>query len=1130
MNSFTVLKLAHLFSNRKYWFLNFVKEGRFQIVLLLLMVFCIDAVSQFRKPKTYALVVGVSEYKDENISSLNFAHLDAEVFANFCLSPVGLNIPAAQVKVYTNDKASHWNIMNGLNWLKSEAKKDDIVYIYFTGHGSIESTKLRDVFLLPYDTKPSHLIIYAIPLIVLNQLVETLSVDKEAKVFVITDACHSGQLSDSLFNVNNHITSELSRLRNKNEVRITSCKENELSYEDTAWGNGRGAFSYYLAQGMSGAADGAGLEKKDGNISVAEIRSYLSENVPDQVAKVKSANQNPMVLGKDNIVFNSIKFKPTNQKQLSLSNTLPTTSFSTSTTSLTFDGNNENLENDIRTAINKKSFSFRIQSSEPIKPVVAELLSSLYEENKHTAKVLKSSETDRLVAKVLYEKVKHIIDLYLIGDLAELEKRRYYSEIEKPYEEYPYMLQLAINLLPSDHYLVPYLKLQKEYLSGLNYRLKTPFVKDIKPLIEASIIHQQKALAIDSNAAHVHNELGILYAYKKENYNAHYHFDKALSISPLWSLPYANLADLYFSEKDFLKSRYYLNLANEKQNSLPTNSIIEGNLYKQEDNLLFAEEHYHTAVRLNERDFLPFENLGKVYLDLQDYEKAEQYFFDAEQRKMNLVNEDLPRLHNTKSSGPNFMDDINMGSKDKIFTKMPLIDSLYYDGIDFFTNNDYQAAKENFEKVINLDVNYKGVYHYLGHIYYYFKSYDLAEYYFKSALDFNETDTLLANRYPPIIFSTYYLNLYIGRTYQKLGNFNDAIEFYNKSIGLSPQEELAYGMLLDLYKSRSELIEAENTIRRLAAIHPQYLDNALAQFYQWVLDTYVSDLQKTEHYSYKFALLLYPHALRAPYKSNTEYYTGYAVISNDGRLLDEVNWEEPGTIKNITSTCFQMLEKVASISRDTTLLADVYSKMGYLNLNLSNVNEAIENFEKMLLLKEDDSGIRTKLLNLLNTRNQFSRSFANLQFLENSNVLTLENLQLLANYYMRYGNKEKAQTLLSKYADAHPSLKSASAIDFIIVSMRFHDDANAVDLLQQHISKVGPSRNLEYMLARAYAKLNKGQEALLHLQNALNLGFDYGFVYKYDLAFASFRTADDQWLAINSKMEGYVAEKKAQVR
>jgi len=46
---------------------------------------------------------------------------------------------------------------------------------------------------------------------------------------------------------------------------------------------------------------------------------------------------------------------------------------------------------------------------------------------------------------------------------------------------------------------------------------------------------------------------------------------------------------------------------------------------------------------------------------------------------------------------------------------------------------------------------------------------------------------------------------------------------------------------------------------------------------------------------------------------------------------------------------------------------------------------------------------------------------------------------------MRFGNKEKAQALLSKYANAHPSLKSASAIDFIVLSMRFHDDATAVD-------------------------------------------------------------------------------------
>ncbi|HMP31620.1 MAG TPA: hypothetical protein PKD85_18605, partial [Saprospiraceae bacterium] len=87
-----------------------------QIFLILLFISYLSttAFGQFRKPKSYALIIGVSTYSDPRITPLNYAHVDAQAFADFCLSPYGLSIPSDQVRTMTNENASYWNIVDGL--------------------------------------------------------------------------------------------------------------------------------------------------------------------------------------------------------------------------------------------------------------------------------------------------------------------------------------------------------------------------------------------------------------------------------------------------------------------------------------------------------------------------------------------------------------------------------------------------------------------------------------------------------------------------------------------------------------------------------------------------------------------------------------------------------------------------------------------------------------------------------------------------------------------------------------------------------------------------------------------------------------------------------------------------------
>ncbi|MBK7637125.1 MAG: hypothetical protein IPJ13_24765 [Saprospiraceae bacterium] len=127
---------------------------------------------------------------------------------------------------------------------------------------------------------------------------------------------------------------------------------------------------------------------------------------------------------------------------------------------------------------------------------------------------------------------------------------------------------------------------------------------------------------------------------------------------------------------------------------------------------------------------------------------------------------------------------------------------------------------------------------------------------------------------------------------------------------------------------------------------------------------------------------------------------------------------------------------------------------------------------------------------------------------------------------MKNGEKEKAITLYEKIANTHAFLKKEIENDMIKLYLRFGDYQKAIELINKCKEGNKPDINLEYMLARANAGLNKPQEALKHLQNAESMGFNYGYVYINDDNFDPYRSTSD-WQTINFKMNQYIETKMA---
>jgi tetratricopeptide (TPR) repeat protein len=326
---------------------------------------------------------------------------------------------------------------------------------------------------------------------------------------------------------------------------------------------------------------------------------------------------------------------------------------------------------------------------------------------------------------------------------------------------------------------------------------------------------------------------------------------------------------------------------------------------------------------------------------------------------------------------------------------------------------------------------------------------------------------------------------------------------------------------------------------------PETLDNSLADFYGWVLDKYKEDLQKTELYSYKYGLLMHHFMTKSPdshwdeslmptpdkedndYTESFEKKLIFSTHNTKDQLKEDVIYNAPVYIDKPLSTGVIMLKKVVSISIDNDVKADAYAKMGDIYIRAKSDIKALENYENSLNIKEDDIGIRSRAITSADRLYLFKKAFSHLKTLKETGGLGFDDAMLLAEYYMKSGDRDQAVLLSDKISSTHPDLKEEIEEDVIKLYLRFGEFPKAIELINRYIDSDTTDMNLEFMLARAYAGLNKSDEALNHLQNAERLGFDYGFVYKNDVIFHPYRSLNQEWTAIGDQMEIYVSNKMA---
>lgn len=239
-----------------------------------LKIHCVE-----KKRNIWAVVIGINGYQHNR--QLKYAVSDARLFYDYLVKYT--KIPKKNVTLLLDQEATLTKIRSALGtYLKSMAGKDDMVIIYFAGHGATEKDVMSpdgdglEKYLLPFDANPRDLYATAMPMREISFIFNR--VQSERLVF-IADSCYSGASGGRTINATGIRASIsdafLDRIATgKGRVIMTASGANEVSVENDDLKHG--VFTYYMVEGLKGKADA----DMDGLITVDEVYRYVYEKVP----------------------------------------------------------------------------------------------------------------------------------------------------------------------------------------------------------------------------------------------------------------------------------------------------------------------------------------------------------------------------------------------------------------------------------------------------------------------------------------------------------------------------------------------------------------------------------------------------------------------------------------------------------------------------------------------------------------------------------------------------------------------------------------------------------------------------------------------------------------------------------
>lgn len=239
-----------------------------------------------KQPNLYVMVIGINKYKDPSLN-LSYSVQDAQSI----VTTLGNKNTAAFNNISANNlldqSATRDAIVNQLNAIAESSKSNDVLIVYFAGHGIAVK---GEWYFLPHETVFHSDEQYYVDVGLSAKQIQALIAKIPAeKILVMFDSCYSGsgiKVFEELNKTQRHISRSLSK--NDGIVVLAATRKDQEAMELAELGHG--LFTYIVQKGMHGAAD---LQPIDKNISAHEVVNYVTDTIPSFTHKYANASQEP---------------------------------------------------------------------------------------------------------------------------------------------------------------------------------------------------------------------------------------------------------------------------------------------------------------------------------------------------------------------------------------------------------------------------------------------------------------------------------------------------------------------------------------------------------------------------------------------------------------------------------------------------------------------------------------------------------------------------------------------------------------------------------------------------------------------------------------------------------------------
>ena len=205
--------------------------------------------------KTYLVCVGIADYPGTE-NDLRISDNDAKTIAK-----VFSVAKQATVSILINEQATQSALLSTMHTSFMNANSEDIVILYFSGHGTPGALVCHDG-LLTY-----------------QHIFKMLKGCKASRKVIIADACYSGKMR-----TNNQ---QASSYNSQNVMLFLSSRTNEVSRESRYKNS---LFTIFLERGLRGGAD----TNRDRYITARELYDFVHKGV----IEASGNKQHPVMWGK----------------------------------------------------------------------------------------------------------------------------------------------------------------------------------------------------------------------------------------------------------------------------------------------------------------------------------------------------------------------------------------------------------------------------------------------------------------------------------------------------------------------------------------------------------------------------------------------------------------------------------------------------------------------------------------------------------------------------------------------------------------------------------------------------------------------------------------------------------------